>query len=164
MGRRGEKHHTPEESEASHALAMIALARSFGFFRRVMLLTATPHPNVRSILERLYSPYPVEPQAGPHNARGRVSVHSVDVVPVQLPQNDPVDTLSERLRQLWPKLQKLRAENSQADYIPAVVIVNSVVNAIRLEDSLVEFGFSRDSLAIIRGLSNRDIRSTEGKL
>jgi hypothetical protein len=39
-----------------------------------------------------------------------------------------------------------------------------VVNAIRIEDKLVEAGFSRDSLAIIRGLSNRDIRNTKGKL
>jgi hypothetical protein len=45
-----------------------------------------------------------------------------------------------------------------------VVIVNSVLNAIRLEDRLVESGFSRDSLAIVRGLSHRAIRDRRGKL
>ena len=42
--------------------------------------------------------------------------------------------------------------------------MNSVLNAIRLEDRLVESGFVRDSLAIIRGLSHRSIRDTKGKL
>lgn len=55
-------------------------------------------------------------------------------------------------------------ETPDDDYLPAVVIVNSVLNAIRLEDRLVESGFPRDSLAIIRGLSHRAIRDTRGKL
>jgi hypothetical protein len=86
------------------------------------------------------------------------------VIPVQLSTNDPVDLLSERLKDLRPELLELRAANLDDEYIPAVVIVNSVVNAIRIEDKLVESGFARNSLAIIRGLSNRDIRSTKGKL
>jgi hypothetical protein len=58
----------------------------------------------------------------------------------------------------------LRGEIQDDDYLPAVVIVNSVVNAIRLEDHLVESGFPRDSLAIIRGLSHRAVRERRGKL
>src|ERR1035438_2254371 len=69
-----------------------------------------------------------------------------------------------RLSAMRLELQRLRAENQDSEYIPAVVIVNSVVNAIRLEDKLADSGFDRGSLAIIRGLSNRDIRSTKGKL
>jgi CRISPR-associated helicase Cas3 len=156
--------HLYQGVELAHALTMVGMARSLGFFKRVMLLSATPHPDVKSMLDRLYAPYFVETATSSGTGESRRAVHAVEVTPVQLSTNDPVDTLFARLAALRPELERLRAENSEAEYIPAVVIVNSVVNAIRLEDKLVESGFARDSLAIIRGLSNRDIRSTQGKL
>jgi len=156
--------HLYQGVELAHALAMVGMAQSFHFFERVMLLSATPHPDVRLILDRLYQPHVIEPGVTSEGSETRLAVHAVEVTPVQLSTNDPVDVLSARLRLLRPELQRLRAENSEAEYIPAVVIVNSVVNAIRLEDKLTESGYTRDSLAIIRGLSNRDIRSTKGKL
>jgi len=42
-----------------------------------------------------------------------------------------------------------------------VVVLNSVVNAIRLEDRLVEEGFSRGELLAVRGLSDRNIRQRQ---
>ena len=156
--------HLYQGVELAHALAMIAMARSFRFFERLMLLSATLHPEVKLILDRLYNPHLVEPGVTSEGSETRLAVHAVEITPVQLATNDPVDILDARLRLLRPELQRLRAENSEAEYIPAVVIVNSVVNAIRLEDKLAESGYTRNSLAIIRGLSNRDIRATEGKL
>jgi CRISPR/Cas system-associated endonuclease/helicase Cas3 len=94
----------------------------------------------------------------------RTAVHAVEVTPVQVTGSDPVEVLLDQLVTLKPELQRLRAENSDDDYLPAVVIVNSVVNAIRLEDRLIESGFARNSLAIIRGLSHRAIRDKRGKL
>jgi len=150
--------------ELAHALVMIAMARSFGFFKRLIILTATPHPDVKSILNRLYNPHLVEPAANAPEASHRLAVRAVRLTPIQLSSNDPVEMLSARLTALMPELRRLRTENPESEYLPAVVIVNSVVNAIRLEDKLVDAGFDRESLAIIRGLSNRDIRSTGGKL
>jgi CRISPR-associated helicase Cas3 len=159
--------HLYQGVELAHALAMIEMARTFGFFRRVMLLSATPHPEVRSMLDRLYTPSVVEPSVSASersDQESRVAVHAVEVTAVQLPGLDPVDTLVAKLSAMRLELQQLRIENREAEYIPAVVIVNSVVNAIRLEDNLANAGFDRKSLAIMRGLSNRDIRATKGKL
>ena len=60
-------------------------------------------------------------------------------------------------------LRAKRTENPDDEYIPGVVILNSVVNAIELEDTLVENGFSRDEIAPIRGLSSRAARDIHGK-
>jgi CRISPR-associated endonuclease/helicase Cas3 len=150
--------------ELAHALVMIGLARSFGFFKRIMLLSATPHADVMAMLDRLYAPHVVRPADRSIGTESRIAVHPVEVEPIQVPLGDPVDVLIDRLRLLQPEFQRLRAENPFNEYIPAVVIVNSVVNAIALEDKLFASGLPRESLAIIRGLSNRNIRSTAGKL
>jgi hypothetical protein len=94
----------------------------------------------------------------------RTAVHTVDVTPIQVIGGDPVEVLLSQLVSLKSELERLRDEIPDDDYLPAVVIVNSVLSAIRLEDRLVESGFSRDVLAIIRGLSHRAIRDTKGKL
>jgi len=48
--------------------------------------------------------------------------------------------------------------------VPSVIILNSVVSAIALEDKLVEAGILRDEIAPIRGLSARSSRDVNGKL
>jgi len=152
--------------ELAHALAMVALARGFGIFRRLVLLSATPHPDVRSLMDRAIAPVVIEspPAAEPSAGESRVAVHEVEVTPVQVASAEPVEQLVAQIVALKDELERLRHEISDDAYLPAVVIVNSVVNAIRLEDRLVESGFERESLAIIRGLSHRAIRQTRGKL
>jgi CRISPR-associated helicase Cas3 len=152
--------------ELAHALAMVALARGFGIFRRIVLLSATPHPQVRLLLDRAISPTVIDSHIETHSASGcsRTAVHSVEVEPIQLTGGDPVEVLLSRIVDLRPELERLRSDIPDEDYLPAVVIVNTVLNAIRLEDRLVESGFTRNSLAIIRGLSHRAIRDTRGKL
>jgi len=152
--------------ELAHALAMVALSRGFGIFRRLVLLSATPHPDVRRLMDRAIAPVVIEspPAARPSEGESRVAVHEVEVVPIQIATAEPVEQLVTRIVALKDELERLRKEISDDAYLPAVVIVNSVVNAIRLEDRLVEAGFARESLAIIRGLSHRAIRQTRGKL
>lgn len=168
--------HLYQGVELAHALVMVALARGFGIFPRLVLLSATPHPDVSALLERAISPEVIPSQTlitpeGATMEQGettpahwRTAVHAVEVTPVQVMGNDPVEILLSQIGALKPELERLRSEIPDDDYLPAVVIVNSVVNAIRLEDRLVESGFARDSLAIIRGLSHRAIRDTRGKL
>jgi len=158
--------HLYQGVELAHAFAMIALARGFGIFRRLILLSATPHQDVHVLLERAISPIVIDIKASTDQGRDqwRTAVHAVDVTPIQTSGSDPVETILPRFVSLKSELEQLRAETPDDDYLPAVVIVNSVVNAIRLEDRLVESGFVRESLAIIRGLSHREIRTTKGKL
>lgn len=168
--------HLYQGVELAHALAMIALARGFGIFQRLVLLSATPHPEVSALLERAVKPTVIPSQAlttseGAATEQGettpapwRTAVHAVEVTPLQVLGNDPVEILLSQILALKPELERLRDQIPDHDYLPAVVIVNSVVNAIRLEDRLVDSGFVRNSLAIIRGLSHRAIRDPRGKL
>jgi CRISPR-associated endonuclease/helicase Cas3 len=171
--------HAYQGVELAHALVMVALARGFGIFRRVVLLSATPHPEVKDLLDRAVGPMVIGSALqsdqdaaeevnlaadGRERTGWRTAVHEVEVTPVQLTAADPVELLLGEIVRLRPALERLRAGSPDGGYLPAVVIVNSVLNAIRLEDRLVECGFARDSLAVIRGLSNRAIRDTKGKL
>lgn len=158
--------HLYQGVELAHALVMVALARGFGIFRRLILLSATPHPEVRELLDRAISPVVIESHVpdGHFPDHWRTAVHAVEVTPIQAAGGDPVELLLSRIVALRPELEQLRVATPGDNSIPAVVIVNSVLNAIRLEDRLVESGFPRDSLAIIRGLSHRAIRDTRGKL
>ena len=152
--------------ELAHALMMVALARGFEIFQRLILLSATPPPEVQALLDRAVRPVVIDSKSESHPApeRWRTAVHAVDVTPLQVTGGDPVEVLLSHLVSLKPELERRRNEIPDDDYLPAVVIVNSVLSAIRLEDRLVESDFSRDALAIIRGLSHRAIRDTKGKL
>ncbi|MGH9764563.1 MAG: hypothetical protein ACREDR_28900, partial [Blastocatellia bacterium] len=162
--------------EFAHALFMIGLARGFGFFKRLLMLSATPDPEAADILERAIGPTLIDCHQLPRGAdiKGesvvgappatRTAVHEVRVTPVQYTGGDPVEVLLSEIIALKPEIERLRATNPGDEYLPAVVIVNSVISAIRLEERLVEKGFSRGSIVAIRGLSNRAIRDTRGKL
>ncbi len=158
--------HLYQGVELAHAVAMVALARGFGIFGRLILLSATPHPEVRELLDRAIGPTMLDSIVPANQAESgwRTAVHPVEVTPIQIAGGDPVEVLLSRIAVLRPELEGLRAATPGEDYLPAVVILNSVLNAIRLEDRLVESGFSRDALAVIRGLSHRAIRGTKGKL
>ena len=77
---------------------------------------------------------------------------------------DSVEEMRRQVIAVKGELERLREEKPERGYLPAVIIVNSVVDAIRLEDRLVESGFRAESLAIIRGLSHRAIRDTRCKV
>ncbi len=159
--------HLYQGVELAHALAMIAMARGFGAFQRLILLSATPPLDVQQLLDRAVDPVVIESGTPTQRPPGqsRIAVHSVEVTPIQLvPGSDPVEAIVAQLIGLRPELERLRAHVADDAYLPAVVIVNSVINAIRLEDRLVETGFARNSLAIIRGLSHRAIRQTRRRL
>lgn len=158
--------HLYQGVELAHALAMVALARGFGFFRRVVLLSATPQRDVLHLLEdalgiqTISSSFEV-PEA---SSEMHTAVHSVEVTPVLQGVQGNITAIRSSFQNRTSQLQLLRQEYPQDDYIPAVAVVNSVFSAIQLEDSLVESGFHRNDLSIIRGLSNRAIRDRRRKL
>jgi CRISPR-associated helicase Cas3 len=145
--------------ELSHALYLIQAARKFGAFRRVVLLSATPHPEVRQWVERLLKPFEITMQIPPaHPIVGQRQVaHDVRLTPLPA-HSDPVGVAFAKLMELAPRLRQLRASTTRTDYVPAVVILNSVVKAIDLEDQLRTADFSIDEIVPIRGMSSRQIR------
>jgi CRISPR-associated helicase Cas3 len=154
--------------ELAHALFLIYLARRTDAFPRVVLLSATPNAEVQTYLERLLAPRIIDPSV---ISRGRICGErpvAHDVTLQSLPVTaDIVKTAQAKVIELADKFRGLREINGEANaiggYVPCVVILNSVVNAIALEDALVEAGFQRADMAPIRGLSARSSRDVRGK-
>jgi hypothetical protein len=76
---------------------------------------------------------------------------------------DVVKTAGAQILALRETLRSLRAQSADPHYIPGVVILNSVVDAIELEDHLVTNGFAREEIASVRGLVSRAARDVRGK-
>jgi len=152
--------------ELAHALFMLHLGRSIGIFKKILLLSATPTKEVAEHLNQvLDNPICIdETLVCNHEIVGeRQAVQSVKVIPV-LSGQDVVENAAKLVKDLHDQIHQLREANPGADYVPVVVVVNSVISAIRLEDRLAEAGYSRDDMAIIRGLSAKEVRDTRGKL
>ena len=155
--------------ELAHALFLIFLAQRMGAFQRVVLLSATPNEEVNTYLDRLLNPRVIDADVTvPQAICGeRTVAHDVELNALPVPvAKDVVETAQSKVLELRNGLYRLRTANREAntagDYVPCVVILNSVVNAIALEDALVESGIPRTEIAPIRGLSarkSRDVRS-----
>jgi len=156
--------HLYQGVEFAHALFMVHLARHMKMFERVVLLSATPDPEVKSTVRDFFDPFEIDLSSRSKymSKVSRTAVHEVEIVPCPAGL-DPVDTAVNTLLLIKKKLIELREQENELDYIPAVVVLNSVINAIRLEDLLVNQGFSRDELLIVRGLSHRGIRQKHPK-
>ncbi len=156
--------------ELAHALFLIFLAQRMGAFQRVVLLSATPNEDVKTYLDRLLNPLVIDADVKvPQPVCGKRAVaYDVELNALPLPvTKDVVETAQSKILELQSELYRLQTENWEAnkagDYVPCVVILNSVVNAIALEDTLVEAGISRTEIAPIRGLSARSSRDVRGK-
>lgn len=150
--------------ELAHALFLIHLARALHTFKRVLLLSATPDEQTRAWIDRLLQPYVID--AGTNTTRPangqRMVAHPVTLECVNR-GTDVVATAGAQILALRAKLCTLRAQSTDPTYIPGVVILNSVVSAIELEDWLVANGFAREEIASVRGLVSRAARDVRGK-
>lgn len=152
--------------ELAHALFMLHLGRSLGAFDKILLLSATPAPEVNEFLDQvLDNPLRIDVSAAcVHPVVGeRQAMKRVEIIP-RFASEDVVETAIKVVNEIHRDIRQRRGSNPSLDYVPAVVVLNSVVNAIRLEDRLVEEGFLRQEMAIIRGLSAKEVRDTTGKL
>lgn len=137
-----------------------SLLRQEGFLRRVVFLSATPQREVLDLLDRPFAPKSIVAKAVPesHQPSRRV-LHPVEL---------EVTSASHVVEQIADRIGAMRSglslSKSDPDFVPLVVIVNSVLAAIHLEDLLVRRGFDRSQLGIYRGLSDRAIRDIRGKL
>lgn len=150
--------------ELAHALFMVHMARELNTFKRVVLLSATPHPQVKDYVDRLLSPYTIDastPTTYPI-AGSRTVTHELDFQPQRVPSREAGGAVTHArnlLLELRTELEKRRLEHANdTSYVPAVVILNSVVSAIDLEDVLCGAGFERDEIVPMRGLMARSER------
>jgi hypothetical protein len=154
--------------ELANILYLIHAGRAFGAFKRVVLLSATPHPQVRAWVDKLlHNPREItmlEPVAHPPVQARRVA-HDVTLKVVHKGR-DVVKAAAEQAHALLPELQRLRAlthNNGKTSYVPLVIILNSVVHAIELEDQLRAMGVVPEAIVPIRGMSHRGIRAVRAE-
>lgn len=156
--------HLYQGVELAHALSMIATARGFEIFQRIVMLSATPQTDVLEILKSAFQVKIIEAKTQDEESAQYVAVHDVLLEPKIQLQGDNIDSILKQLKSKKNQFLKLMNEKRNDSYIPAVAIVNSVFSAIRLEEQVVQAGLGREHLSIIRGLSNRNIRERQGKV
>lgn len=152
--------------ELAHALFLIHLVRQFGGFSRVVLLSATPSPEVLDLLNKLLeNPLLIYSEAETfHTIAGeRIATYPLDFKCMGS-GSDEVEAVFAYLQERRAELEAARKANSDEEYVPAVVILNSVVSAIRLEDLLVEAGWNRGKIGVVRGLIAKEERQIVGRI
>ncbi len=146
--------------ELAKLLFMVhSLLRAEGFFERVIFLSATPQPELLVLFNQLFAPHIIAAQSVPETYQeGRRVLHSVEL---EFSPRLHIEQIANQIDGLRPSLI---ARPSDPDFAPLVVILNSVFSAIYLEDLLRRKGWTPDEIGIYRGLSDRAIRDTRGKL
>ncbi len=131
--------HSYEKRELSSLYFDIALARYINLFDQILLMTATPHKGIQEYLKRIVHasdmkrPNPIQCMS---EDQGMTVVHNVKI---EIRPQDDADLLQmkDHLVSLREELGELRANNPNDDYIPACVILNSVISARALTEMLM---------------------------
>lgn len=153
--------------ELAHLLFMLHYCRSEGFFSgRAVLLSATPDERIGELLNQIIAPYRVQVDSpASHPVVGKRTVaHPIELLPI-FSDGKPVRTALAQFKALRPELERLFIEKSSDDYVPMVIIFNSVMAAMYAADLLrEEYHVSSEQVGEYRGLMDRQLRSFEGKL
>ena len=153
--------------ELAHLLFMLHYCRANGFFGgRTVLLSATPDEKVDELLDAVIAPHRVKvdsPTPYPMVDKPEVA-YPIELLPVS-PGSEPVETALAQFKRLRPELERLFAEKSADDYVPMVIIFNSVMAAMYAADLLCEkYNVPREQIGEYRGLMDRRLRSFKSKL
>ena len=153
--------------ELAHLLFMLHYCRAQGFFRgRLVLLSATPDENLSTILDQVIAPHyvPVEDDLPYPNVKPRTVAHPVDLRLVSSGE-EQVETALRLFETLRPELTELFAQNDSDDYVPAIMIFNSVMAAMYAADLLRDrYNVPAEQIGEFRGLMDRKLRSFQNKL
>ena len=153
--------------ELAHLLFMLHYCRASGFFSgRMVLLSATPDEGIGKLLDAIIAPCRVKVDSPtPHPTVDEHKVaYPIELLPV-LPGSEPVETALTQFERLRPELERLFAERSADDYVPMVIIFNSVMAAMYAADLLRDrYKVPPEQIGEYRGLMDRRLRSFKGKL
>lgn len=138
------------------ALAMIELARQLLGIQRFRVLSATLPESVRVLLMRRFGFSCVTATAG---SEGRIVQHAIDLSVEAAQGEAATDRIVQRATDLLPSLRAERAPG----HVPLLVLRQSVLATIALEDRLVAQGLERDEIGIYRGLMSKTVRDVENK-
>jgi CRISPR-associated endonuclease/helicase Cas3 len=153
--------------ELAHILFMLYYCRAQNFFTsRIVLLSATPDTTIAELLDQIIAPFHIghadtttRPQVGTRRVAHPVDLHVI------APGSDPVRTALAHFAKLRPELEQRFQNRDTDDYVPLVLIFNSVMAAMYAADLLrEEYHVSPEQVGEYRGLMNRRLRSFKGKL
>lgn len=151
--------------ELANILFLTYLARKMKAFKKILLLSATPDEGVMDLVARVMGDPEIitgkEDIAFPP-AGEKIMTREI-LFTVEHKGNDLVETILNYLQQVKEEIDQKFERNKDPSYIPAVVVVNSVVDAIRLEDFLINEGWDRSEIGVVRGLMAKGSRTIEKK-
>ncbi|RJX27669.1 MAG: type I-D CRISPR-associated helicase Cas3' [Dethiobacter sp.] len=152
--------------ELAHVLFLIHLAREFGGFSRIVLLSATPSTKITDLLNKALKE-PLMIDATVKTSHTKIGERTV-IYPLNFEcrnsGSDEVEAIISYLKEKKHDLEAARATSSDMEYVPAVVILNSVVSAIRIEDCLVKAGWKSKKIGAVRGLMAKAERQIADKV
>jgi CRISPR-associated helicase Cas3 len=164
--------------ELARLLYLIQLLSRFaasvpGGLSRLVLLTATPSPEVMRLLRQVFGPIEVVaqdvqlelPPAGSRPVMDEVefSVGTSHAPASSDAGDDIVDRVSGALLAEMQRLRASRASLSDERAVPAMVLLNSVVETRRLEARLLDTGWTEAEIGSVRGLMAQTNREWRGK-
>lgn len=147
---------------------MVFMANKMQLFRRYVFSSATPDENAYQVIQRLFSPYYIEQaqySSYPQVGRRKIA-HRVYLDLISLDRNqDKIQHLCRALLALYPTFKKLKERHARKKerFVPALVILNSVIQAKRLEALLIANGIPEDEIGAVRGLASPQKRNTNGR-
>ncbi|WP_028307041.1 type I-D CRISPR-associated helicase Cas3' [Desulfitibacter alkalitolerans] len=153
-------------TELAHILFLSFLARKLGSFKKIVLLSATPDHEIIGLINKTLGNFEmvtshINIDSPPDGEK--IMTNQVKFM-VMHNKNDVVESIFNHLQANRILLEKKAELHKDPFYVPAVVIINSVIDAIRLEEKLVESGWNYSELGVVRGLMAKDDRTIEGKL
>ena len=140
------------------AIALIELAGTLLGVDRVRVLSATLPDGVRRLLEDRLS---FQRVVAASSASGRIVQHETMLEVAACEGSEATSELTSRIVRELPMLRSER--DPSGTRIPMVVIRQSVLATIELEDELARQGVDHGEIGVYRGLSSKAIRSMDNK-
>jgi len=162
--------HLYNDAVLARLLFIVELAHELLSFQRTVFLSATPDPQVLGLVRSLYPDLTLlSPETAAEHAACYDVVDSRPVmheIKLRLSQGrrGSAELIAGFIAGESERIRAARTEITRERFVPALVIVNSVQEAMVLEDRLLQAGtFSREELGVYRGLMHRGARQIEGK-
>jgi len=157
--------HTYSGLELINILTIIFLSEELNIGKRKILLSATPDKSFINLLKPLLSPEIGEADWGNRKEKREIYtvVHKVNISAESVDKENKLNKIVCIILKLREEMKENRKMNNKCNYIPMLVIVNSVVEVIKLEEELLKNGFQQEEIVPIRGLMDKSERKIKDK-
>lgn len=150
--------------ELVNILTIIFLSGKIGIGKRKILLSATPDNTVMGLLKSLLSSHIIEVKKNVEKIRNSYTVvHKVNISGTEVDSDNKLVKIVQVVFKLREEMKENRKANKELEYIPLIVILNSVVEIIKLEEELLKNGFQQKEIIPIRGLMDKSERKITDK-